>query len=268
MRTHSVDNTRIISSGMSSILDHPLITARYFFPRREILRDAFIVESGAVSLACYHHAPHRDARTVVYFHGNGEIVAECVELMAEPFANLGLNSFFVEYRGYGMSSGVPEFGAMLDDVPKAIAALGIPQQELILFGRSVGSIYAFHATQHFPKVAGLVIESGVADPLERLLLRVAPEEMGLTLDELTSEVRLRLNHQRLLANFNRPTLFMHTRCDGLIDVDSAERMYAWANEPKDLLIFERGDHNSILMVNFEPYMAKLKHFVESLDGSR
>jgi pimeloyl-ACP methyl ester carboxylesterase len=253
---------------MSSILDHPLITARYFFPRREFLRDAFVVESGDVRLACYHHAPHRDVKTVVYFHGNGEVVADCVELMAEPFASLGLNSFFIEYRGYGMSTGVPELGAMLDDVPKAIAALGIPQEELILFGRSVGSIYALHATQHLPKVAGLVIESGIADPLERILLRVEPEEMGLTLDELTSAVRQRLNHKRLLAHFKRPTLFMHTRYDGLIDVDSAERMHAWANDPKDLLIFERGDHNSILMVNFEAYMTKLKHFLESIEGSK
>ena len=111
----------------------------------------------------------------------------------------------------------------------------------------------------------IFIESGVADPLERLLLRVQPEEMGLTLDELTSEVRQKLNHKRLLADFQQPTLFMHTRCDGLIDVDSAERMHAWANDPKELLIFERGDHNTILMVNFEAYMGKLKQFAESLD---
>lgn len=249
---------------MPSILDHPLISARYFFPRREPLRDAFFVGSGDVRLGCYLHAPHRDAKTVVYFHGNGEIVADCVELFAEPFARLGLNVFFAEYRGYGASTGEPALVAMLADVPRMIRALGLPQQRLILFGRSVGSIYALHATRHFPDVAGLVIESGVADPLERILLRVEPRELGVTKQELAAEVRRRLDHRRLLESFKRPALFMHTRHDGLIDVEHAERMHRWAGGPKRLLIFERGDHNTIFSANLAAYMEALREFVSGL----
>ena len=54
---------------MPSILDHPLISERYFFPRREILQRAFIVNHGEVQLACYHHSPHQDAKTVVMLYG-------------------------------------------------------------------------------------------------------------------------------------------------------------------------------------------------------
>ena len=35
---------------MPSILDHSLISERYFFPRRDVLRDAFIVNNGDVTL--------------------------------------------------------------------------------------------------------------------------------------------------------------------------------------------------------------------------
>jgi pimeloyl-ACP methyl ester carboxylesterase len=250
---------------MPSILDHPIICSRYFFPRREGLADPFIVECGDVRLGCCHYAPHADARTIVYFHGNGEVVPDCVELFAKPFARLGLNTFFAEYRGYGMSNGMPSLVAMLDDVPRMIRALDLPGERLILFGRSVGSIYALHATGHFPNVAGLVIESGVADPLERLLLRVEPEELGVTRKDLEKEVDALLNHRRLVERFRRPSLFMHTRHDGLIDVSHAERMHAWAAGPKRLVIFERGDHNSIFALNRRAYLEELRGFIESLD---
>jgi hypothetical protein len=41
-------------------------------------------------------------------------------------------------------------------------------------------------------------------------------------------------------------------------------LHAWAGGPKSLVVFERGDHNSILMVNFETYMRELEKFVHSL----
>jgi pimeloyl-ACP methyl ester carboxylesterase len=250
---------------MPSILDHPLVSTRYFFPCREDVHGAFVVSGDDVRLACYHHAPHRDAKTIVYFHGNGEVVSECVQMLARPLARLGLNAFFAEYRGYGGSTGEPALAAMLADVPRMIRALGLPEERLILFGRSVGSIYALHATHHFPNVAGLVIESGVADPLERILLRVEPEELGVTERELRVEVESRLNHRRLLESFERPSLFLHTRHDGLIDSSHAERMHAWAAGPKRLVVFEHGDHNSVLTANRAAYMRELRTFVDSLD---
>jgi pimeloyl-ACP methyl ester carboxylesterase len=250
---------------MPSILDHPLISERYFFPRREFLPGAFIVKSGDVQLACYRHSPHRDAKTVVYFHGNGEIVAECVDLLAQSFARIGLNVFFAEYRGYGMSTGTPALVTMLDDVPRMIRALGLPEPRLIIFGRSVGSIYALHATSHFPKVAGLVIESGVADPLERILLRVEPEELGVTKKELQDEVRDRLNHRRLLRNFNQPALFMHAQDDGLIDLDHAKRMHEWAGGSKKIVVFSRGDHNTMFTANRGACLNELHAFADSLE---
>ncbi len=249
---------------MPSILDHPIISDRYFFPRREALHGAFVVDIGDVQLACYRHSPHRDARTIVYFHGNGEVVADCVELFAEPFERLGLNVFFAEYRGYGASTGMPALVKMLADVPLMIRALGLPEKKLILFGRSVGSIYALHALGHFPNVGGLVVESGVADPLERILHRVEPAELGVMRKDLEAEVRARLNHRQLLESFRGPALFMHTRHDGLIDASHAERMHGWAAGPKKLVIFENGDHNSIFFINDAAYMKELEEFVGSL----
>ena len=46
--------------------------------------------------------------TMIHFHGNGEAVADYVPFMADVFADMGLNSLFVEYREYGGSTGQAE----------------------------------------------------------------------------------------------------------------------------------------------------------------
>jgi hypothetical protein len=56
-----------------NILDHPIISQRYFFPRADSLNEPFRVETKGVELLC-----HRSAGDpmVVHFHGNGEVVAD------------------------------------------------------------------------------------------------------------------------------------------------------------------------------------------------
>jgi fermentation-respiration switch protein FrsA (DUF1100 family) len=59
-------------------------------------------------------------------------------------------------------------------------------------------------------------------------------------------------------------LVMHTRNDDLVSVSHAERLYAWANEPKELIVFERGDHNTILPANQTAYFAAVESFIQSI----
>ena len=92
---------------------------------------------------------------------------------------MGWDLLLAEYRGYGGSTGEPLLGRMLDDVEAVLRAAG-PPERLVVFGRSVGSLFALEAVARCPGVAGLVLESAIADPLERLLLRVTPRELGVT----------------------------------------------------------------------------------------
>lgn len=247
-----------------SILDHPLIAERYFFPRRERFADPFWVEAGAERLGCYFHRPHPGAKTLVHFHGNGEIVADYLDDFVSAIEWLGCNCFLAEFRGYGMSTGTPALGRMLDDVASLIRAIGQPESELILFGRSVGSLFAIHAASLFPGVAGLILESAVADPLERLLLRVSPEELGVSPAAFEAEVAARLDHRRKLESYPGPTLVMHTRHDGLVDLSHGERLYRWAAGRKTLKIFPQGNHNDIMAVNARQYFALVREFVATL----
>ena len=247
-----------------SILDHPLVTERYFFPRRQEFRDPFWVESGEMKLSCYYRCTYPEAKTVIFFHGNGEIVADYLELFVPVFEQLGFNLFLAEYRGYGMSTGVPALAGMLADVEHIIKATGQPPEKLVLFGRSIGSLYAVHGVYRFPTIAGLIIESGIAVILERVLMRVNPQELGILLDKLQEATDRDFNHQEKLAGYKGSTLVLHARHDSLVHVAHGKKLYDWAPEPKQIKIFESGDHNDIMAANAEEYFRLIYHFISGL----
>jgi pimeloyl-ACP methyl ester carboxylesterase len=246
------------------ILDHPIISQRYFFPRVAKIKHPFWVETQGASLACSYHQTDPKAHTLVHFHGNGEVVADYLDGFPALMGRMGCNCFLAEYRGYGGSTGVPQLGRMLADVRPTITALKQPHGKLILFGRSVGSLFAIKAAEHFPEVAGLILESAIADPLERLLLRVQPEELGATSAEMTAVVTQAIPIRQSMERFTKPALILHTRCDGLIDCSHAERLAAWCGGPVRLEIFTRGNHNDIMFANGPQYFALIKEFIDSL----
>jgi pimeloyl-ACP methyl ester carboxylesterase len=154
---------------------------------------------------------------------------------------------------------------MLDDVDAVFDALGLPAEQLLVFGRSVGAMYALELVARHPGVAGLVLESGIADPLERILLRVRPEELGATLAELQAAAERHLDHQRKLAAYRGPLLVLHAEHDSLIDASHAERLASWG-EPSHsrLVLLPEGDHNSVMMLNWATYWAEIDGLVERL----
>lgn len=246
------------------LLNHRLISERYFFPRQGNFSDPFWVDCGDARLACSYHEIDPAAKTLVHFHGNGEIVDDWQGDFVSLIQQTGCNCFLAELRGYGQSTGLPQLGKMLDDVVPTIEALGKPSSELIFFGRSVGSIFAIEAASRFSDAAGLVLESGVADVLERLLLRVHPQELGCTVVDLTDAVDEHLNHQQKMSSYPGPVLVMHTEQDGLVDVSHGQRLYDWAAGQKTLKKFPQGNHNDIMFVNAREYFSLVAQFIKGL----
>ncbi|MCP4213095.1 MAG: alpha/beta hydrolase [bacterium] len=247
-----------------SILDHKIISERYFFPRKVTFDNPLMVECDGARLGCYYHKKLPDAKTIILFHGNGEVAPEYIESYTPLFEEMGCNTLLAEYRGYGMSSGTPGLVSMLDDVEHIIKATGLQEKDIILFGRSIGSFYVLEGVKRFPNIAGLIIESGVADVLERVLMRVNPQELGITLPELQQEVAKHFNQQGKLANYKGATLVMHAQHDSMVDFTHGRRLYDWAPEPKEAAFFEKGDHNDIMVVNTKEYFQLIYGFINQL----
>ncbi len=248
-----------------SILDHPAIAERYFFPRRAGFADPFEVTAADGSrLACFRAISDPRAPTVVYFHGNGEVVADMLPDFPAWIGAAGANVVLAEYRGYGISSGTPALVGMLDDVGAVLDAIDVSDDRLVLFGRSVGSIYALEGARRRPHAAGLVIESGIFDVAERVRLRASAAELGVTEQAFTAELARCFDHAAVLARFTGRTLVLHTRHDALVGVAHAERLHAAAREPKTLQVFEEGGHNDIFWRNHAAYVAAVADLLHAV----
>lgn len=244
---------------MADLLDHPLIAQRYFFPGGRTPASRVDVAVPGATLACGVHRVDPDGFTLVYFHGNGEVVADWQGTWDRAVNAWGWDLFLAEYRGYGGSDGVPLLGRMLDDVAAVIEAAG-PAEKLVVMGRSVGSLFALEAVHRHPGIAGLILESGIADALERILLRASRSELGGTAEQWRA-VERRLDHRAKMSGYTGPSLILHTRHDGLVDVSHAQRLRSWAGGESTLRVFERGDHNSILFENASEYLSEVAGFL-------
>ena len=102
-------------------LDRPEIAGLLFYPRPEpeypdARRGEEIlipVEGGAVVGARFHMT-EKSGPNILFFHGNGEIVAD-YDGLAGAYNRLGINFLPVDYRGYGRSTGRPTVTAMMRD---------------------------------------------------------------------------------------------------------------------------------------------------------
>jgi len=244
-----------------SPFDHPIVSARYFFPRPGAPEDWVEVAVDGAVLACSYRVVDPARPTMLHFHGNGEIVADYVPALRGWFEALGVNVFFAEYRGYGGSTGTPKLAAMLDDVSAIAEATGVAPERLVVFARSVGSIYGIELASRLP-VAGLVLESGIADVLQRVSLRASAGELGVDPATLIAEAKRLFDHQAKLQAYKGRLLVMHAKHDDLVGVEHAEQNHAWSgSEDKTLVVLPRGDHNSIMFANPEAYGEALQGFL-------
>lgn len=249
-----------------AILDHRLIGDRYFFPMDAPPTAGTVhvpIEAG--TLSCWRSAPPGERPVLVHFHGNGELVHHWQQgPLADAVEAAGWSLFLAEYRGYGTSSGQPRLLSMLDDTPAILAATGVTPERIVVFGRSVGSIFAIDWLRRYPQTAGLVLESGIFDVHERLALRVRPQEVGARDATHFKQVcDARFDHRATLAFYTAPSLILHAEQDDLVDISHAERSARAAQNPT-FIRFARGDHNSILAANQDAYQAALTKYLKQI----
>jgi pimeloyl-ACP methyl ester carboxylesterase len=238
-------------------LDRPDVSEQVFYPRRTTLEPPLFVDVDGARLACYIHHHHPEAGMVLHFHGNGELASEYSAGYASLFLGLGVNVCFAEYRGYGLSTGRPALLAMLPDGERVVQALGVPPGRLIAFGRSLGSLYAAELARRLPGLAGLILDSGVADLLDSGLLEDFADEPGVV-----DEVRQWFDQRAKLATYRGRLLVLHAAQDDLLPASHAERLHAWGGgADKRLVLFDDGNHNTILFANLAAYVRELGDFL-------
>ena len=256
-----------------SVLDDPgvlteLFPLAYAFPgsamQRELYRPSlrsFIEVEPGVRVGCRLWVRDRGLPTILYFHGNGETVAD-YEWVAPLYLDAGVNLFVVDYRGYGGSDGLPTFTTVLSDARASFEALKqMAEKEglspcLFVMGRSIGSIPACEvALAYQDELCGLIIESGAANNFRYRWAHLRPEHADILGDDGTF-----LNKVKLRSIFI-PTLIIHGQRDGIVPYAEAEENYANAAAPEKRLLTLAGGHNDLLELCADEYFAAIREFV-------
>lgn len=82
--------------------------------------------------------------TIVFFHGNAGNIGHRLSNASGLFHTLKCNLLLLEYRGYGLSEGVPSEEGLYMDARSAVDYIttrsDINKSEIVIFGRSLGRI--------------------------------------------------------------------------------------------------------------------------------
>lgn len=253
-----------------SVLDRPEILMYLFHPRPEFGRpisvsddaDIMIPVETEIAIGARFHLTDKSACNILFFHGNGEIVADYDEF-GRMMNQLGINFLAVDYRGYGRSSGQPTVSAMMRDchlifdyVIQWLEKIG-HQGPLVLMGRSLGSASVLELTAHYDhQIAGLIVESGFAyaGPLLQLL--------GINTAAIGFEKAKGFRNIDKIASFKKPTLIIHAEQDHIIPFSDGRALFDACSAPnKSLLKIPGANHNNIFMYGLNNYMAAIQKLV-------
>ena len=229
--------------------------------RRDIL---IPVQENIAIGACFHMA-EKSGGSILFFHGNGEIVADYDDLGA-VYNQMGINLLAVDYRGYGRSSGKPTVTAMMRDchIIFDFARKWLQQNNftgpILLMGRSLGSASVLELAAAYKDIIdGLIVESGFAyaGPLLTLL--------GIDFAALEFKEEKGFRNVDKIKNFDKPTLIIHAEFDHIIPYSDGQTLYdASPSKVKQLLKIPGANHNDIFMRGLQEYLAAVKNIVETV----
>jgi hypothetical protein len=204
------------------------------------IRTVTIRTEDGLDLTHWFRPPADDrAPVLVVFHGNaghvGDRVPKLVELMRAGFGLL-----LAGYRGYGGNPGQPSEEALSADARLLLdwlAEQGISPERTVLYGESLGTGIAVKMAAERPSSA-VVLEApytSVAEVAQAHYWFLPARWM--VLDKWDSLSRI--------AQINVPLLLMHGLRDRTIPTRYGRRLFAAADEPKQLLLIKDGQHSDL-----------------------
>lgn len=177
----------------------------------------------------FFRAAGASAPTVVFAHGNGELIGDWGDGM-EKLRERGVSVLLVEFPGYGFSEGEPSRAALKETFEGAydwlVASGGVDADRIVSYGRSVGGGPAADLAADRP-VAALVLQSTFTSTMALARAAFLPGFL----------VRDRFDNRRVVSEFQGPVLVMHGIDDDVIPFAHAEGL-ASAREGLDVTVIQ------------------------------
>ncbi|MFC6014416.1 alpha/beta hydrolase [Nocardia lasii] len=177
---------------------------------------------------------------LLYAHGNAGTIGDRVAIIA-LLVGAGFDVLAFDYRGFGRSTGSPsEQGTYLDARAARQALLDqseVDPDRVYYLGKSLGGGVLLELATQYPP-AGMILMSTFSGmrAAARSVYPLLPAP--LIPDAYPS--------QRHIATLRVPVLMMHGDRDELLPIEHAHRLFAAANEPKQLIVVPGAGHNDVI----------------------
>ena len=198
-----------------------------------------IPSQGAVLHGWYVKSPVEPKATIVHFHGNaGNVTNHWGYVAALP--QLGFDVVTFDYRGYGKSTGKPDFQGVYDDCCAVLQECSLRQPRKIVLAQSIGGAFASCAVAAHPQgVVGFVIDSSFNSFRD-----VAAATLRLPFASIITKalVSNRFKPETCIAKISAPKLFIHAVGDMIVPFALGQKLYSAASEPKKLITLQESSH--------------------------
>ncbi len=181
----------------------------------------------------------KDKPTILYFHGNAGEIGDR-PLRFNYYHSRGFGVAYVSYRGYGGSTGQPTEQGLITDANTAydwLMAKGIAPRTIALLGESLGSGIAIQiaAQKQVGAVALNAPYTSTADVAARIY-------WWLPVRALMKDQYKSIN---FVSQVKAPLLVVHGDLDILIPLEFGKKLFAAANEPKEMEIIRGFGHEAM-----------------------
>lgn len=207
---------------------------KYDAPFKELFFD---VEPGVRINGLHFHRP-QPAGLILYLHGNTRSIKGWAKY-AQDFYRYNYDVVLVDYRGFGKSTGRRGEKEMLGDMQfiYAVLAAQYPEQQILLYGRSIGSGFAAKlASDNSPRY--LILDSPYYS-FRKVVKRFLP------ILPLSYVLCYHLRTDLWLPDVRCHTYILHGTRDWLIPIRHSERLQKLNPSRVTLIRIHGGGHNNL-----------------------
>ena len=222
------------------------------------IKEIVVETDDRISIYGLYLASEASDKILIYFHGNAGNIYHRIPALIR-LHNAGLNVLGVSYRGYGKSGGAPSEEGIYADGEAMYSyvteELGFKPQNVILFGRSVGSTVAVNLAQQH-EAAGLILITPLTSA--KAVARVS----GLSLiAPLAGDA---FNNLKKIRKISMSLLVIQGSDDRVIPFSMGKELYEHAPGEKRFVAIKGAGHNNIDSQYAQSYWPPILKFLNEI----
>lgn len=227
-------------------------------PRRDNVDVLKVRTRRGTDIVAVHIKHPKSTATILYSHGNAADLGQMFELFVELSNRLRVNLMGYDYSGYGQSTGKPSECNTYADIDAAYKCLkeqyGVKDEQLILYGQSVGSGPTVDLASRLPNLRGVVLHSPILSGMRVLypVKRTYWFDIYKNIDKI--------------GTVNCPVMVVHGTTDEVVDCSHGKQLYELCKVKYEPLWINGGGHCNLEL--YPEFIRHLKKFVLSLGKSK